>query len=164
MVDARVAASSAKSVVVERVIDGVSPEQAYDAVSDINRMREWSPEGRGRSQPERALTTGDEFTGTNRRGWRKWSTSCAVSRADRPVAFAFDVSWAGMPVARWGYEFEAVDNGVIVRETWDERRRGPRGLFVKCAGLLASGIWNRAEHNAANMRLTLDRLATSLGA
>ena len=125
-------------------------------------MREWSPEGRGRATPDRPLRAGDVFAGSNRRGWRTWSTNCTVSRADSPVAFAFDVSWAGMPVARWGYEFELIDGGVLVRETWHEGRRGLRGVVVKCAGLLASGVWNRSAHNAANMRQTLDRLATTL--
>jgi hypothetical protein len=162
MADARVVELAKASVVVERVIEGVQPALAYDAVSDINRMREWSPEGRGRSAPDRPLRAGDSFTGTNRRGWRKWSTNCTVSRADAPVAFAFDVSWAGIPVARWGYEFEPVASGVLVRETWQDRRRGPRGAFVKCAGLVASGVWNRSERNAENMRETLDRLAATL--
>ncbi len=162
MADARVVEQTKALVVVERVIEGVRPEVAYDAVSDINRMREWSPEGRGRSLPDRPLRAGDAFAGSNRRGWRKWSTNCTVTRADAPVAFAFDVSWAGMPVASWGYEFEPIDSGVLVRETWREGRRGARGVIVKCAGLLASGVWNRAEHNAANMRVTLNRLAEEL--
>jgi hypothetical protein len=159
---ARIVASNTSAVVVERIIDGATAQRAYHAVSDVNRMREWSPEGRGRAETERPMRVGDVFAGTNRRGWRKWSTTCTVCRADSPQAFAFDVSWAGIPVARWGYEFEPTDGGVLVRETWQERRRGPRGLFVKCAGLLASGVWNRPEHNAANMQATLDNLAAAL--
>jgi hypothetical protein len=160
--DAQVIEWTPTSVVVQRAIVGVTQGEAYDAVSDVDRMREWSPEGRGRSAPEHPLRAGDDFRGSNRRGWRRWSTRCVVIRAERPDVFAFDVSWAGMPVARWEYGFVPVEGGVIVRETWHEGRRGARGLLVKVVGLLASGVWNRAAHNAESMTITLDRLAAAL--
>ncbi|MHB1066844.1 MAG: SRPBCC family protein [Candidatus Nanopelagicales bacterium] len=156
--------ATSRTVVVERVIPGASAVEAFSAVSDINRMREWSPEGRGRSAPSGHLRVGDAFVGTNRRGRRRWSTACTVSRVEPPVGFAFDVAWAGMPVARWAYAFEDVDGGVLVTETWTDGRSGAKGLVVKMAGLLASGVWDRSAHNAEGMKVTLDRLAAALSA
>lgn len=163
MTNAQVVEARPDRVVVEVVIPGVDAHQVYAAVSDISRMREWSPEGRGRTATDGPLRAGDVFSGGNRRGARRWSTTCTVSRADDPGVFAFDVSWAGMPVARWGYEFEDTEGGVRVRESWAEGRQGAKGLFVKVAGLLASGVWDRSAHNAQTMQQTLDRLAASFG-
>ena len=160
--NAQVISSTRTSVVVQAVIADVTVDQAFAAVSDVNRMGEWSPEGRGRSPVDRPLRAGDRFSGANRRGWRRWSTECVVTRAEAPSAFSFEVSWAGMPVSRWEYEFEPVEGGALVRETWNDGRRGAQGFLVKMVGLLASGVWNRAAHNAKNMTVTLDRLAAAL--
>ncbi len=164
MAGATVVVSTPHKVVVERHVPGASADAAFAAVSDINRMREWSPEGRGRSSPTHQFRVGDTFVGTNRRGRRRWSTACTVSRVEPPAGFAFDVAWAGMPVASWDYAFDDVDGGVLVTETWTDARCGAKGLVVKMAGLLASGVWNRSAHNAQSMKVTLDRLAAALTA
>ncbi|MDO8308115.1 MAG: SRPBCC family protein [Actinomycetota bacterium] len=161
---ARVVTATSRAVVVERLIPGVSAAEAFAAVSDVNRMRDWSPEGRGRSDATGALRVGDSFVGTNRRGRRRWSTACTVSVVAPPGEFAFDVAWAGLPVARWAYAFEDVEGGVQVTETWTDDRSGPKGMVVKLAGLLASGVWDRSAHNAESMKATLDRLAAALTA
>lgn len=162
MADARVVASAKRTVRVEIAIDGVAPLAAYDAVSDVRRMREFSPEGRAIRPPAHALRVGDVFTGGNRRGRRRWATTCTVVHAESPSHFGFDVSWAGMPAARWEYEFVEFGHGVLVRETWTEGRRGLRGLVVRLVGFAASGVWNRSSHNAETMRQTLAALAAAL--
>jgi hypothetical protein len=162
MVAARVVASTKRSVRAEIVIDAVGPDAAYAAVSDVGRMSEWSPEGRAIRPPAHQLGVGDTFTGGNRRGRRRWATNCVVVHAERPTRFGFDVSWAGIDSARWEYEFAGFGDGVLVRETWTDHRRGLRGFVVKAVGFLASGVWNRSRHNAETMCQTLDGLASAL--
>ena len=162
MSGARVVEATKTAVLVEIVIPHATAAQAYAAVSDIRRMREWSPEGKGWTDSDQPLQAGDVFLGTNRRGRRTWSTTCTVARAESPRAFAFEVTWAGMPGARWGYEFDDTDDCVVAREQWTEGRRGARGLFLRCVGAVATGVWNRAPHNAETMKVTLERLAAAL--
>ncbi len=53
------------------------PETVYDLVADLTRMGEWSPETTevrwldGATQAK----VGARFRGTNRNGFRRWSTS-----------------------------------------------------------------------------------------
>ena len=67
------------------------PEFAYDLVSDVTRMGEWSPETyrckwlRGASGP----AIGARFEGYNRRGRARWSNTLEVLVADRGQEFAF---------------------------------------------------------------------------
>lgn len=130
----------------------------YALVSDVARMGEWSPEnvgGRwlgGVSSP----AAGARFRGSNRRGWRRWSTTCTVVVADPGCTFAFDVSVAGIPASRWTYEFRPDGDGTMVTETWIDRR--PR-WFALLAGA-AMGINDIRAHNQENIRATLANLVT----
>jgi len=129
----------------------------YALVSDVTRMGEWSPEntgGRwlgGASGPAR----GARFRGSNRRGWRRWSTTCTVVDADPGQRFAFDVSLFGIPVARWAYDFRADGDATLVTEHWTDRRPA---WFAQLAGA-TMGIDDMRAHNEGNMRTTLDNVA-----
>src|SRR5437764_800511 len=72
------------------------PEAVYEAISDVTRMGEWSPEATGAvvltSGP---ITTGTRFRGTNQRSWAKWATQCTVVAADPGRCFAFEVRALG---------------------------------------------------------------------
>src|SRR5689334_25389324 len=115
------------------VVIAVNPDLVYDAVSDVRQMGRWSPENRG------ALVDGGfdhayvgmRFVGDNKRGAVRWQTRCVVSAADPGRRFAFDVTRYGfgrfmLPVrtATWAYEFEHVDGGTRVTETWADGRTG----------------------------------------
>lgn len=100
------------------------------------------------------VRSGAVFTGRNQNGNRRWSTTCTVTDAEPGRRFAFDVRSSVIPVARWCYDFSAVDGGCRVTEsTWDRRP----GWFRKVAGL-ATGVSDRASVNADHIRLTLQRL------
>src|SRR5687767_14844027 len=90
-------------------------DSLYALVSDITRTGEWSPENVGGrwlgSATEPAV--GARFRGSNRRGFRRWSTRCTVVAADPGRRFAFDVAFAGIPVARWSYEFASDGDGTL---------------------------------------------------
>ncbi len=97
---------------------------------------------------------GAVFKGANRNGMRRWTTTCTVTDAEPGRAFAFDVSYFGVPVAHWRYDIAAQEGGCRVTEgTWDRRP----GWFVK-PGALASGVTDRDSANTEHMKLTLKRL------
>lgn len=159
---ARVVVKSRRLVVVEVLIPGTTTADVYAAVCDVGRMAEWSPEAQGVWTGPDAIRVGDVFGGANRRGRRTWSTTCRVTRAQPDQGFAFDVTSGPFPVSAWGYEFTTEGASVRVRETWTDARDGARGWVITLLGVLATGVTNRAEHNAATMTITLNRLRLAL--
>ena len=133
-----------------------SADDLYALVGDITRTGEWSPEnvaGRwlgGATGPE----VGARFSGANRRGWRRWSTTCTVVAAEAGRAFAFEVSFAGIPVSRWSYEFRPDGDATVVTETWKDLRPG---WFAHLAQPVM-GVGDVRDHNRENIRRTLANL------
>ena len=148
----------ADQVRVERAV-AAAPIDVYDLISDVTRMGDWSPETSscrwvgGVTGP----AVGARFVGSNRRGPLVWRTSCRVTAADPGSAFAFTVSFAGMPIADWGYEIVADGQGCVVTETWTDRRSGA----LRLASVPVMGIADRAEHNRRGMAATLAALASA---
>jgi len=143
---------------VSRTI-AATPERLYALVSDLPRMGEWSPENNGGRWIKGATgpAVGARFKGKNSNGWRRWSTLAKVVTAEPGREFAFDVTAAGLKVARWGYRFEATADGAVVTEFWDDHRSP---VIAKITGI-AVGAPNRLTHNRAGMELTLERLAVA---
>ena len=137
-----------------------TPERAYELVSDLPRMGEWSPENTGGSWVKGATgpAVGAKFKGTNAKGKIKWSTDVTVTTADPGKEFAFDVTAAGLGVARWGFLLEAVDGGTKVTQYWDDHRNP---VAKKLTGW-ALRVPDRNAHNRVSMEQTLERLAASL--
>ena len=133
-------------------------EHLYALVSDVVRMGEWSPENVGGRWvgDVAAPTVGARFRGSNRRGWRRWSTTCTVVSAEPGRTFAFDVAFAGIPASRWTYELRPDGEATVVTETWTDRR--PR-WFALLAGA-TMGIDDIRAHNRENIRKTLANLTT----
>ena len=133
------------------------PEKLYGLVSDVTRMGEWSPETTscrwigGASGP----AVGARFRGSNRSGWRRWSTTCTVVAADAGLRFAFDVDAGPMPISRWEYEFEPDGNGgTRVTERWRDRRQ----TWMVRVSPVMMGVKDREAHNRAGMEKTLAAL------
>ena len=145
----------AADVVVDEVI-AVPARALYDLVSDVTRMGEWSPETtscrwvRGATGPK----TGARFRGSNRNGWRRWSTSCTVVAAEPGSRFSFEVDLPGIPISRWTYEFFPEGQNTRVRESWVDRRPGWMDRF----GKLVRGVADTPAHNRAGMEATLAAL------
>ena len=78
-------------------------------------------------------------------------------RVEPGKRFGFDVKVKGLKVAGWTYEFEPLDGGCRVVETWVDRRGG----FVKGLSPLATGTKDRAARNRETMDKTLERLAAA---
>lgn len=128
----------------------------YALVSDVIRTGEWSPENVGGRWLDGAAgaVVGARFRGANRRGWRRWSTTCTVVAAEPGRTFAFDVRVAGIRTSRWSYVFLPGCAGTEVTESWSDHR--PRWLAVVAGA--AMGINDLRTHNEQNIRTTLTNL------
>jgi hypothetical protein len=129
----------------------------YALVTDLDVLAELADETSAmRWVSGSSATAGARFRGTNRNGWRRWTTTCTVTDAESGRVFAFDVSH-GTPtiqISRWQYDFEATAEGCRVTEsTWD-RRPG----WFKFPAELVTGTRNRPVVNAAHIHATLARL------
>jgi hypothetical protein len=146
-------------VEVSRTI-AATPERLYALISDLPRMGEWSLENNGGKWLKGATgpAVGAKFKGKNSKGFRRWSTIATVVTADAGREFAFDVTVAGLKVARWGYRLESVDGSTKVTEYWDDHRV----KVMKVLTGLALNVPDRASHNTAGMEHTLEQLAAAV--
>ncbi|MDL4813785.1 SRPBCC family protein [Actinomadura opuntiae] len=146
------------SVVVEQSI-AASPEALYALVSEVSQMGRWSPETTGCRwiAPATGPAVGARFRGTNRRGLRRWSTTCTVTAAEPGRRFEFEVRIGGRPVARWRYTFQGDGDGCRVAERWTDLRPA----WAKPLSRLVSGVSDRARHNRRTMQATLAALAST---
>lgn len=117
--------------VSDTVLIDVDAETIWKQVADPAQMPRWSSENTGATTPStgRPLRVGEKFAGTNRRGRASWVTECVVIDSDPGRRFAFEVRKIGartpiLPgrIALWSYDFETVDGGTQVTETWTDRR------------------------------------------
>lgn len=94
------------------------------------------------------------YTGHNRNGIYRWSTTCTVTDAEPGKTFAFDVRFVGLPIARWRYDIAEADGGCrVTARTWGRRP----GWFAKTAWI-GTGVCDRDAANEAHITLTLQRL------
>src|SRR4051794_6006011 len=145
------------SETVEVSIDiDAPPERVYDLVADLPNMGEWSPENTGGSWLDGVTEArvGARFRGWNRRGPLRWYTTCTITQAERGRVLEWTNDAAGMSIARWRYEFRPNGTGTTVVESTEDRRN----RALKMASPVAMGIRDRAAHNMAGMRQTLQRL------
>lgn len=128
----------------------------YDMVADLTKMGTWSPENTGGKWIGGATgpAVGAKFKGTNKSGWRRWSTNVQVIEATPGTRFAFHVTVSGVPIADWAYDFAADGATTTVTESWVDRRPG---WMDKLSGV-AMGVPDREEHNRKNMEATLAAL------
>ena len=146
---------SVQTMIAAKAID------VWSAVADPRRITEWSPESTSvRCEFEGTLPVGATFSGSNRNGVRQWSTKCRVTESEPGSAFAFDVRFKGMAVARWRYEITDGPDGVCVEEQWWERR----GVMLRLMGPLGTGVLDRRAHNEAGMKATLAALKAGMEA
>lgn len=104
----------------------LSPDEVYDAVSDLARSGDWSPECRGGVWTGEPGAVGSVFRGENYRaenvvGWAPlvrgtWYTEAEVVEADRPVRFAWAMrTHAGTTQdSVWGFRIEPGATGSVL--------------------------------------------------
>ena len=131
------------------------PDTVYALVTDLSALAACAEEAAAMKWVKGdAARPGAVFKGTNRNGFRKWTTKCTVTDAEPGSAFAFDVDYFGIPVAHWRYDIAGADGGCHVTERmWDRRP----GWFVKPGGF-ATGVTDRPTVNTEHIKVTLQRL------
>jgi Polyketide cyclase / dehydrase and lipid transport len=131
--------------------------KVWELVSDLPRMGEWSPENAGGTWVKGATgpALGAVFKGTNKNGFRRWSTTVTVVACDPGRVFEFAVTAGPLPVASWRYEFEDTDAGCRVTESWKDQRKP---WFVTLARVMGE---HSAAHAQREMEATLANLAAA---
>jgi hypothetical protein len=131
-------------------------DKVWSLVSDLPRMGDFSPENTGGRWIDGATgpSVGAKFRGTNRKGLRRWSTTCTVTAADEGKRFSFDVTYGPLSISTWDYILETNGGGTTVVEEWTDRR--PSWMKVMSGPVM--GVMDRAGHNQRGMERTLQRL------
>jgi len=132
-----------------------APDVVYNLITDLTSYSDVTEETTAiRWHSGSAAAPGAVFKGTNRNGWRRWTTTCTVTDAEPGRRFAFTVRHTTLPIARWQYEIEPTEDGCRVTESmWDERP----GWF-KAPAQFATGVGDRIGKSSANIAATLARL------
>jgi uncharacterized protein YndB with AHSA1/START domain len=148
-----------KHVEVSRTINA-SPMAVWDAITDVTRMGEWSPECHTCEWQGDATgpAVGALFIGHNRNGEYEWTTEAEVTACEPGERFAFDGVFGDLRFSHWAYVIEATDDGCRVTEVWDDGR--PDEIVEATSKI--SGVTNRADHNRTTMEATLARLAAAV--
>jgi hypothetical protein len=130
-------------------------EKVWTLVADLPRMGEWSPENTGGRWSKGATgpATGAVFTGKNKNGLRRWSTTVTVTDCQLAKAFEIAVTLGPLAVANWRYEFEDTEGGCTVTESWSDRRAGWMKVAARPMGV------HDAAHAKLEMAATLANLA-----
>jgi Polyketide cyclase / dehydrase and lipid transport len=133
-----------------------APEVVYRLVSDLTSLTELAEETsvlRWRKGATSAAP-GAVFRGTNRIGWRRWTTTCTVTDAEPAKRFAFDVTHTVVPISRWQYDISPTESGCTVTEsTWDRRPK-----WFDLLSRPVTGVSDRVTVNTRNIQATLQRL------
>jgi hypothetical protein len=140
-----------RSILIHAPTDAV-----YPLIADPIRMAQWSPEcvrcrwvgGAGRAD------IGARFRGTSRKGWRRWTTTSTIADMRDGELFAWEVTYFGMPVARWEYRLQSEGDDVRLIEAVDDRR----GRFLRAMSPLITGSPDRDQRNADTMESTLEAI------
>jgi uncharacterized protein YndB with AHSA1/START domain len=100
---------------------------------------------------------GARFRGRNRSGWRRWTTTCTIVRYEPGTEIAWDAAFGFLPIARWSYRLEPLDDGrrTVVEERFDDHR----GAVLHATSPLVRGTRDTEGLNRSNMEATLARLA-----
>jgi hypothetical protein len=134
-----------------------SAETVWALVSDLPNMGEFSPENTGGSWGDGATgpALGATFTGKNKNGFRRWSTTATVTACEPGQAFEIAITSGRTPIANWRYDFETTPGGCRVTESWVDHR--PRWMRMS-ARVLGK---HDAENATAQMAATLGKLAAA---
>lgn len=133
-----------------------SPELLYDMIADVTRMGDWSPVCKACWWDEGdAPRVGAWFTGRNETPERTWETRSQVVAAEPGREFAFVV---GGTWIRWGYSFDARDNGTLVTESWEFLPAGITRFDERFGDDAAAQIADRTVAAHEGIPATLTRL------
>ena len=137
-----------------------SPTQVWEVVSDLRRMREWSPQvdSTRLSGDQRELAVGTRLTNRNVQGELAWITHAEVTQLEpgRAIAFRIEENWA-----TWSFLLEPTPSGTRLTQ----RREAPEGLSpssVQAQDLYLGGLEQFTDTLRAGMRTTLEGIRHSV--
>lgn len=145
---------------VETVV-AATPEQVWSVLSDLDRMKELSPELLAMIPLKRGgVRVGQWYLGINRRGRIAWPTRSVVAQLDAPRTIAWDVPTNG---STWIYELTAVPEGTRVVERRPVPRATPMNTVSNAFARIAlHGPEAHADALEAGMAQTLSRLKAAV--
>ena len=145
------------TVEVSEVISAPS-ERVWDLIRDPTLMGDLIAECTGMkwTGPVAAPEVGARFRGTNRRGWRRWSTTCTIVRYQPGQEVAWDVRVGPVPVAEWSYRIlDTGENGTV---TITERFVDHRSSSFQALSPIFRGVKDTDSLNREHIVETLGRL------
>jgi hypothetical protein len=118
-------------------------------------MGEWSPENQGGRWVKGATgpAVGATFSGKNKSGVRRWSTTVKVVDCVPGQSFEIAISYMGLSIASWRYDIEAAGDGCVVTESWQDHRTSWMMVPSKLMGD------HSGEHAKLEMEATLANVA-----
>jgi uncharacterized protein YndB with AHSA1/START domain len=135
--------------------------EVFEAVTDISRMGEWSPEcvacrwADGIGGPAVGATfSGDNVAEAGPVTLKKWTTTSEISAYEPNAVFEF----VAEGYTTWRYEFEASNGSTVVRESFSF---APPEGFQK---FLYETVMRRSKGMVKGMDSTLERIRTALEA
>jgi hypothetical protein len=133
-------------------------EKVWAMVSDLPRMGEWSPENHGGKWVKGATgpAQGAVFSGKNRSGFRRWSTTVTVIECLPGTSFEIAITFGPFAIANWRYEFEETATGCRVTESWHDQRTP---LMLRVSPAMGD---HSAAHAKTEMAATLANLAAAV--
>jgi hypothetical protein len=132
----------------------------FDAVSDVTRMGEWSPECTGGRwvAPATGPALGAKFEGDNiaRIGpvtLKKWTTTSEITDYEPNEVFEF----VAEGYTSWRYEFRDHDGATSITESFShEPRKGWQKFVYDTVARRSAGMVNGMEQTLTRMRQTLE--------
>ena len=117
---------------------GAAPDKVWAMVSDITRMGEWSPGNTGGKWilGAKGPAVGAKFLGFNKRGFKRWFTTCKVIESERPNSFAFQVIENRM---KWGFRIQPTSDGGTLLTQWRDRDKPPLAPVRALATVIFQG-------------------------
>ncbi|WP_300681647.1 SRPBCC family protein [Nocardioides sp.] len=98
------------------------PAQVWALVSDVTRMREWSPQVVRSVVLGGPVKLGSRFLNLNQQGWKRWPTNAKVVRFAPHRDFAFQVVENR---SIWSFQLEPTSSGGT---EVTHRREAPQGI------------------------------------
>lgn len=137
------------------------PSAVWAAVSDLRRMREWSPQCRRMIVRGGEVKQGARTINVNRQGWKVWPTRSYVKVFEPERTLALKIAENGTV---WTYDLEPLDGG---RTRLTESRTAPHGVSG-LSNLLTKhvlgGTENFEDELQRGIEQTLDRIRIAVEA
>lgn len=144
----------------ENTVINCSPAEVFDAVADVTRMGDWSPECTGGRwvEPATGPAVGVRFEGDNiaKLGpvtLKKWVTTSEITECEPNEVFEF----VAAGYTTWRYEFEDCDGGTRVTESFSFRsHKGWQKFVYETLARRSTSMVTGMQQTLARMKETLE--------